>query len=71
MSRVSFAVSGLDHHDVALLAERAAVARQLVYEATGTAQLGTRNQYMNSWSIGFWPASLIIAAMVMMKPSFV
>lgn len=22
---------------------------------TGTAQIGTRNQYMNSWSIGFWP----------------
>ncbi len=24
---------------------------------TGTAQLGSRNQYMNSWSVGFWPAS--------------
>ena len=24
---------------------------------TGTAQVGTRNQYMNSWAIGFWPAS--------------
>lgn len=24
---------------------------------TGTAQLGSRNQWMNSWSIGFWPAS--------------
>lgn len=24
---------------------------------TGTAQIGTRNQYMNSWVIGFWPAS--------------
>lgn len=24
---------------------------------TGTAQLGTRNQFMNSWSVGFWPAS--------------
>ncbi len=24
---------------------------------TGTAELGTRNQYMNSWAIGFWPAS--------------
>lgn len=24
---------------------------------TGTAQVGTRNQYMNSWVIGFWPAS--------------
>lgn len=23
---------------------------------TGTAQVGTRNQYMNSWSVGFWPA---------------
>lgn len=23
---------------------------------TGTAQIGTRNQYMNSWSVGFWPA---------------
>lgn len=23
---------------------------------TGTAQLGTRNQWMNSWSVGFWPA---------------
>lgn len=23
---------------------------------TGTAQIGTHNQYMNSWSIGFWPA---------------
>src|SRR5690606_37854308 len=23
---------------------------------TGTAELGTRNQYMNSWVIGFWPA---------------
>ena len=23
---------------------------------TGTAQLGTHNQWMNSWSIGFWPA---------------
>lgn len=23
---------------------------------TGTAQIGTRNQYMNSWAIGFWPA---------------
>ncbi|QQG37521.1 MAG: hypothetical protein HYS26_02685 [Candidatus Kaiserbacteria bacterium] len=23
---------------------------------TGTAQIGTQNQYMNSWSIGFWPA---------------
>jgi len=22
---------------------------------TGTAQVGTRNQYMNSWVIGFWP----------------
>jgi len=32
-------LSGLDHHDVALLAERAAVARRLVYEGTGTAQL--------------------------------
>lgn len=24
---------------------------------TGTAQIGTHNQWMNSWSIGFWPAS--------------
>ncbi len=24
---------------------------------TGTAQLGSRNEYMNSWSVGFWPAS--------------
>ncbi|MFZ2886820.1 MAG: penicillin-binding transpeptidase domain-containing protein [Minisyncoccia bacterium] len=24
---------------------------------TGTAQTGTRNQHMNSWAIGFWPAS--------------
>jgi penicillin-binding protein 2 len=24
---------------------------------TGTAQIGTHNQYVNSWSIGFWPAS--------------
>lgn len=23
---------------------------------TGTAQIGTHNQYMNSWAIGFWPA---------------
>lgn len=23
---------------------------------TGTAQLGSNNEYMNSWSIGFWPA---------------
>lgn len=23
---------------------------------TGTAQLGNRNQWMNSWSVGFWPA---------------
>lgn len=23
---------------------------------TGTAELGSRNQYMNSWSVGFWPA---------------
>lgn len=23
---------------------------------TGTAQIGTHNQYMNSWVIGFWPA---------------
>ena len=23
---------------------------------TGTAQLGTRNQFMNSWVIGYWPA---------------
>lgn len=24
---------------------------------TGTAEVGTRNQFMNSWSVGFWPAS--------------
>jgi penicillin-binding protein 2 len=24
---------------------------------TGTAQIGAHNEYMNSWSIGFWPAS--------------
>lgn len=24
---------------------------------TGTAQIGTANQWMNSWSVGFWPAS--------------
>lgn len=24
---------------------------------TGTAQLGSKNQWMNSWSIGFWPVS--------------
>ncbi|MBM3272615.1 hypothetical protein FJY94_05075 [Candidatus Kaiserbacteria bacterium] len=24
---------------------------------TGTAQLGSANQWMNSWSVGFWPAS--------------
>lgn len=23
---------------------------------TGTAELGSRNEYMNSWSVGFWPA---------------
>lgn len=23
---------------------------------TGTAQLGTKNQWMNSWNVGFWPA---------------
>ena len=22
---------------------------------TGTAQVGARNQYMNSWAVGFWP----------------
>jgi pyruvate, water dikinase len=32
-------LSAFDHHDVALLAERAAAARRLVYEATGTAFL--------------------------------
>jgi len=32
-------LAGFDHHDVALLAERAAAARWLVYEATGTAHL--------------------------------
>jgi penicillin-binding protein 2 len=24
---------------------------------TGTAQIGSKNQYMNSWNVGFWPAS--------------
>jgi pyruvate, water dikinase len=32
-------LSGFDHHDVAQLAERAAAARRLVYEATGNAHL--------------------------------
>jgi pyruvate,water dikinase len=32
-------LSGFDHHDVALLAERAAAARWLVYQATDTAHL--------------------------------
>ena len=32
-------LSGFDHHDVALLGERAAAARRLVYQATGTAHL--------------------------------
>src|SRR6516165_8365006 len=32
-------VADFDHHDVALLAERAAAARRLVYEATGIARL--------------------------------
>jgi pyruvate, water dikinase len=32
-------LSGFDHHDVALLAERAAAARQLVYAATGNTHL--------------------------------
>ena len=32
-------LSGFDHHNVVLLAERAAAARRLVYEATGTAHL--------------------------------
>jgi pyruvate,water dikinase len=32
-------LSGFDHHDVALLAERGAAARQLVYEAAGNAHL--------------------------------
>ena len=32
-------LTGFDHHDVVLLAERAAAARQLVYEATGTPHL--------------------------------
>jgi pyruvate,water dikinase len=32
-------LSGFDHHDVALLAKRAAAARQLVYKATGMAAL--------------------------------
>jgi AraC-like DNA-binding protein len=34
-------LSGFDHHDVALLGERAAASRRLVYEATGTAHLRT------------------------------
>jgi pyruvate,water dikinase len=32
-------LSGFDHHDVALLGQRAAIARRLVYEATGTPHL--------------------------------
>jgi hypothetical protein len=32
-------LSAFDYHDVALLAERAAAARRLVYEATGTTHL--------------------------------
>src|SRR5215470_8214774 len=32
-------LSGFDHHDVALLAERAAASRQLVYKATGNAHV--------------------------------
>ena len=32
-------MSDFDHHDVALLAERAAAARKIVYEATGNARL--------------------------------
>jgi pyruvate, water dikinase len=32
-------LSGFDHHDVPLLAERAATARKIVYEATGTVHL--------------------------------
>ncbi len=32
-------LSGFDHHDVALLGERAAASRELVYKATGTAHL--------------------------------
>ncbi len=32
-------LSGFDHHDVALLGERAAAARKLVYDATGNAHL--------------------------------
>ncbi len=32
-------LSGFDHHDVALLSERAAASRRLVYEATGIARL--------------------------------
>jgi len=32
-------LTGFDHHDVALLAERATAARRLVYEATGAAHL--------------------------------
>ena len=35
-------LSGFDHHDVALLAERAAAARRLVYEATGNAAICAR-----------------------------
>ena len=32
-------LTDLDHHDVALLAERAAAARKLVYDATGNTRL--------------------------------
>ncbi len=31
------------------------VAGITIAAKTGTAQLGTRNQYMNSWVVGFWP----------------
>ena len=34
-------LSGFDHYDVALLSERAAAARKIVYEATGMAHLRT------------------------------
>ena len=37
-------LSDFDHHDVALLAERAAAARRLVYEATGNAASSRRDR---------------------------
>lgn len=33
------------------------MSRVEIAAKTGTAELGTKNQWMNSWSVGFWPAS--------------